>query len=156
MKTIFAITVAALLCGCSAIKDHIIVNTATVLGISASQNQTTGLYEARLGYFRNEFAFVPGNTNAPESIPDVMMELRMENIFKGGFVYQRLAVGKNAVSQPGAMIMFAKDANGLLSSNAVDAITRKVNAIPLAPTGTPSLMNSITNAATLEFQKLTK
>jgi hypothetical protein len=76
---------------------------------------------------------VPGNTNDPSTIPDVLMEIRMENIIKGGLVYQRLAVGKNAVGQPGASLMFARDAQGNLNSNVVDAVTRKINQIPSAP-----------------------
>jgi len=113
--------------------NSVITTTQTGLGVSVSENPSTQLYEIRFGYFRSEFAFVPGNTNDPATVPDVIMEIRMEHIIKGGLVYQRLAVGKNAISQPGASLMFARDANGNLSSNAIDFITRKVNNIPEAP-----------------------
>jgi|PlaIllAssembly_1097288.scaffolds.fasta_scaffold19003_5 hypothetical protein len=118
--------------GCQGLKS-VVTTTQTGLGISISENPSTQLYEARLGYFRNEFAFVPGDTNCPATVPDVMMEIRMENIFKGGLVYQRLAVGKNAVQQPGASLMFARDKDGGLNSNVVDAISQKVRNIPEAP-----------------------
>jgi hypothetical protein len=129
MNRFIAVAVLALVAaGCKT--NSVITTTQTGLGISISENPSTQLYEARLGYFRNEFAYVPGNTNDPTSVPDVMLEIRMENLFRGGLVYQRLAVGKNAVSQPGASLMFARDADGNLNSNVVDAVTRKIQAIP--------------------------
>ena len=64
----------------------------------------------------------------------VLMELRYSGIFsRSGGIYQRLAVGAEAVKQPGAAFMFAKDADGNISSNAVQAITAKINAIPELP-----------------------
>jgi hypothetical protein len=122
------------LTGCTSFKNNVMVSTGTFFGAQVAENPATQLYEVKLGYGRAEFAHVPGNTNDPSSVPDVMMEIRMENMLKGGFIYQRLAVGRNAVSQPGASLMFAKDATGALSSNSVAAITSKMNAIPLAPT----------------------
>jgi hypothetical protein len=123
---------AAVLTGCQNLHS-VITTTQTGLGVSVSENPSTQLYEARFGYFRNEFAFVPGDTNHPGTLPDVLMELRLENIFKGGLVYQRLAVGKNAVAQPGASFLFAKDANGTLSSNALDTVTKNIKQIPPLP-----------------------
>lgn len=129
MNRFIAVAVLALaLAGCKT--NSVVTTTQTGLGISVSENPSTQLYEARLGYFRNEVAYVPGNTNDPTSIPDVLMEIRMENLFRGGLVYQRLAVGKTAVTQPGASLMFAKDRDGQLNSNVVDAVTRKIQAIP--------------------------
>lgn len=121
------------LAACAQVKHSVFVTTGTYLGITVSENPATQLYEARVGYGRTEFAYVPGDTNHPGSVPDVMLELRMENILRGGLVYQRLAVGSNAVSQPGAALMFAKDANGSLNSNAIQAVTRKIEAIPNPP-----------------------
>jgi len=126
MNRFIVVAVLALVAaGCKT--NSVITTTQTGLGVSISENPSTQLYEARLGYFRNEFAYVPGNTT---SVPDVMLEIRMENLFRGGLVYQRLAVGKNAVSQPGASLMFARDADGNLNSNVVDAVTRKIQSIP--------------------------
>lgn len=134
MKLLPILLVAAViaLTGCKNL-NSVVTTTQTGLGVSVSENPSTQLYELRFGYFRNEFAFVPGNTNDPTSIPDVLMEIRMENIIKGGLVYQRLAVGKTAVTQPGASLMFARDADGNLNSNVVDAVSRKINQIPSPP-----------------------
>ncbi len=121
-KLIFASVVAVILTGCAAMKNSVMVTTQTGLGVTVSENPATQLYEARLGYFRNEFAFIPGNTNEPTSLPDVMMELRIVNIFSGGGIYQRLCVGRNAVQQPGASLMFCKDAKGNLLTNAVQVL----------------------------------
>lgn len=121
-KLLYASVLAVVLTGCAAIKHSVMVSTQTGLGVTVSENPSTQLYEARLGYFRNEFAYIPGNTNDPSSIPDVMMELRIVNIFAGGGIYQRLCVGKNAVGQPGASLMFCKDAKGNILTNAVQAI----------------------------------
>lgn len=127
-RFIMVAVLALVAAGCKT--NSVVTTTQTGLGVSISENPATQLYEARLGYFRNEFAYVPGNTNDPTSIPDVMMEIRMENMFRGGLVYQRLAVGKTAVTQPGASLMFARDADGNLNSNVVEAVTRKIQGIP--------------------------
>lgn len=118
-----------LLLGCSAIKqNYVITNTATVLGVQVAENPTTQLYEARFGYSRYEYAMVPTNGAS------VLMELRYSGIFaKDGGIYQRLAVGDTAVKQPGASLMFLKDNSGQISSNVVQAITGKIQAIPIAP-----------------------
>lgn len=112
--------------GCKS-TNCVVVTTQTGLGVSISENPTTQLYEARLGYFRNEFAFVPVDTNG--TTPDVLMELQMNHLLKGGLIYQRLAVGKTAVSQPGATLMFSKGPDGKLSTN----IAEKLKLIPVLP-----------------------
>ena len=119
------------LSGCENLHS-VVTTTQTGLGVSVSENPSTQLYEARLGYFRNEFAFVPGDTNRPGTVPDVLLEIRLENIFKGGLVYQRLAVGRNAVTQPGAALMFAKDPKGNISTNVLGIINR-AKEIPALP-----------------------
>ena len=109
--TLFLAVLCLAMTGCTNLHS-VITSTQTGLGVSISENPSTQLYEMRFGYFRNEFAFVPGDTNHPGTVPDVLMEIRMENILKGGLVYQRLAVGSNAVMQPGAALLFSKGANG--------------------------------------------
>lgn len=127
MKKLVALgSLCLALAGCSHL-NAVVTTTQTGLGVSLSENPTTQLYEARLGYFRNEFAFVPGNTNEPSSVPDVIEELRIQNIFQGGSIYQRLCVGKNAVQQPGAAVMFMKDANGNILTNVIQAVTQYQN-----------------------------
>ena len=118
-----------MLIGCAAIEhSYVIVNTSTAISVQISENPTTQMYEAKLGYNRNESAMVPTNGAS------VLMELRYGGIFsRNGGIYQRLAVGDAAVRQPGASFMFAKDASGNISSNVVQAITEKIQSIPQAP-----------------------
>jgi len=129
MRTITTLAFLILLTGCGAIRqNYVVTNTATVLGVQIAENPSTQLYEAKFGYSRAETALVPTNGAS------VLMELRYSGIFsREGGIYQRLAVGDTAVKQPGAAFMFAKDANGNLSTNAIQAITEKIQTIPLAP-----------------------
>jgi hypothetical protein len=62
---------------------------------------------------------------------EVLMEIRMQGgiLFNGiqdAGLYQRLAVGKTAVQQPGAALMFARDKKGEISSNAAPAVKAAV------------------------------
>lgn len=123
MKTrhIAVLFAVAVLTGCQAPKA-IISSTQTCIGVSVQENPATQLYEARLGYARNEFAYVPANTNCPASVPDVILELKVNNIFGGGMIYQRLAVGATACAQPGASLMFSKDGTGQPNTNLIPII----------------------------------
>lgn len=122
MKNIcILVMAAALLAGCAA-PNSIVTTAQSVLGISVSENPATQLYEARAGIVLSQIAFVPVNTNAPGFVPSVIQEFRVNNLFAGGMVYQRLAVGTDAVTQPGASLMFAKDASGNLSTNALQSV----------------------------------
>ena len=123
MKRILSLIAALALTGCEHL-NSVVTTTQTGLGVSVSENPSTQLYEVRLGYFRNEFAFVPCNTNTPGTVPDVIEELRIQNIFQGGSIYQRLCVGQHAVTQPGAAVMLAKDANGNVSTNLLQMLER--------------------------------
>lgn len=130
MKNIaLALLGVLLLTGCKAVDhNYVITATGTVIGVQIAENPTTQLYEAKLGYARIETALVPTNG------PAVLMELRYGGIFsRNGGIYQRLAVGTAAVQQPGAAFMFAKDANGNLSTNVIEAITAKMQKIPELP-----------------------
>lgn len=113
---------AALCISCVPIND-VVVTTGTVLGIKVSQNPATQLYQAELGFSRAEFGLIPraGGTNSV-IVPDVMMEMRYDNLFTGGGLYQRLCVGTVAVQQPGASMMFAKDGKGNLSISNLNAV----------------------------------
>ena len=58
-----------------------------------------------------------------DEVADVVMELRYKGMFgKDAGIYQRLAVGENAVGQPGAALMFARAGDGSISTNAAAAI----------------------------------
>lgn len=64
-------------------------------------------------------------TGAKDSA-NVLMELRYSGIFdwgSGSGIYQRLAVGDQAVSQPGASLMFTKDSAGKVDQNAEKALS---------------------------------
>lgn len=77
---------------------------------------------------------------------EVLMEIRMQGgiLFNGiqdAGLYQRLAVGKTAVQQPGASLMFARDKAGNLSTNAAQAVKEAVKAAPgTVPTTTASIV----------------
>lgn len=131
MKTKYLCLALAVLflAGCQAInRNYVVTATATVLGVQLAENPATQIPEAKFGYSRAEAALVPTNGVS------VLMELRYSGIFsREGGIYQRLAVGHDAISQPGAALMFSKDNSGVISSNAVQAITGKIEKIPLAP-----------------------
>lgn len=141
MKHLVLILILALT-GCSSVRHAVITSTGTGLGFSITENPSTGLYEVKFGYIRSEFAFVPSNrsglagetnfNNGAKDVADVMMELRFENLLKGGGLYQRLAVGSVAVSQPGAAFMFAKGSDGNLDPSAAKAIAEAARSIPTA------------------------
>jgi hypothetical protein len=97
--------------GCAALKDHVFVNTETVLGISICQSAASGSPEARLGYARVEIALAPTNS-------EVLTEFQFKNAFSftaGPGLYQRMAIGKDAVEQ--SWPMFCKDNNGNMPTN---------------------------------------
>ncbi len=130
--------------GCRSYNHSVIAATGTSIGVEVSQNPATQVPQAKLGYQRAELAVVPTNrsaektTTAQNSMGDgakdhgeVIMELRYGGIFdtgKSSGIYQRLAVGKTAVSQPGAAFMFAKDDEGELKGNTADAVVRAAEA----------------------------
>jgi|GEM_PF-4942044 hypothetical protein len=69
---------------------------------------------------------------------EVLMEIRMQGgiLFSGvqdAGLYQRLAVGKTAVRQPGASLMFARDNKGNLSSEGAVAVARATAAVKGIP-----------------------
>ena len=122
-----AFTTAWALAGCAS--DHaVIASTATTIGVEVSSNPTTGAPTGVLGYRRAEFAFVPTNrakvgepvnSQTPSDVSkvaNVLMELNYSGtISTKGSIYQRLAVGTEAVTGQGAAVMFARDADGGLS-----------------------------------------
>lgn len=130
--------------GCTTGKHYVVAATGTVIGLEIAQSETTQMYNAKLGYDRAEVAIVPsnrasgqkGDTNyagGASDTTDVVMELNYANIFSlsQSGIYQRLAVGKNAVSQPGAMFMFAKGKDGTLDPKVAESVAKAVGTIPL-------------------------
>jgi hypothetical protein len=129
--------------GCAQQGYSVIASTATVIGVEVSQNPATQTPQAKLGYNRGEFAFVPTNRHAGEAAgnsgrgagdtADVIMELRYGGIFDLGpssGIYQRLAVGETAVRQDGAALLFSKNATGQIDPAAASAL-EAVKRIPV-------------------------
>jgi hypothetical protein len=124
--------------GCESNRHMVLAATGTNIGVEISQNPATQSPQAKLGYQRVELAIVPTNRssqdtastsnslqNGAKDLADVVMELRYGGIFDTGAssgIYQRLAVGTTAVSQPGASLMFAKDADGKVTADAAQAL----------------------------------
>lgn len=135
-KLIAALATAALVISCRT-GPHVISATGTIIGVEIAQNPQSQLYQAKLGYNRAELAVVPANTNTHE-VPNVIMELRYSSIFSltDAGIYQRLAVGTEAVKQPGAAFMFAKGQNGELSEKAAEAVSKSVMQVPIPPVET--------------------
>lgn len=130
-----AITVTA----CSRNEHYIVASTGTVIGVEIQQSPVNQTPQAKLGYDRAEIAIVPTNRGScvvngsgvkactatsgggAVDAADVLMELRYGGIFSLGHdsgIYQRLAVGSNAVKQPGATLMFARETDGSISPGA--------------------------------------
>ncbi len=132
--------------GCAANRHAVIASTGTTIGLEVSQNPTNQIPEAKLGYNRAEFAYVPTNrsTNADpgrvgegaKDSANVLMELKYSNIFggDGSGIYQRLAVGDIAVKQPGATLMFLRDVQGTVGSNAAPAVVAALEGVEVLET----------------------
>lgn len=127
MKRIYLLAALAIT-GCQSTHDRIIVHTGTAIGLEIAQNPASQMYQAKLGYVRTEFAMLP-YTN--DRSAEVIMELSYGSIFslQNSSIKQRLAIGKVAVTQPGAFALFARNADGNLDTNAV-AIAKALASIP--------------------------
>lgn len=135
MRIFIALLVAALLSGCAAMHNKVIVSTGTNIGVEISENPATGLYQAKLGYTRGELALVPVTNNYT---PDVITEIRYSGIFSSvGGIYSRMAVGQTAVAQPGAQLMFCKDPNGNVSTNAWSLVNKAAAAAAVLKATSP-------------------
>lgn len=150
----FVFAIGGLLClqGCGTSDHAVLAATGTVIGVELSQNPATQIPQGKLGYNRAEFAYVPTNRGTPsggkskgsdgsgnglastgngaEDTAEVIMEIKYSDIFSSGAgIYQRLAIGKTAVQQPGARFMFAKDSEGKISDETAKALG-KIQSIP--------------------------
>lgn len=120
----------------------VVVNTETAIGIVAVYQPELNLPTGKLGFARSETVLVPTNrisdTTSNKALglagvigqgardcANVITEINFVNFFafwRSNGIYQRIAVGEVAVSQPGASMMFAKDEAGQISQAAADAI----------------------------------
>ena len=116
MKTVYGLiaALALLTTGCAILKDKVLVSTSTVFGFEIAQNPASQMYQIRFGYARTEIAIVPTNG------VDVLTEFQLRDVTGTGGVYQRMAVGSEAVKQ--SIFMFAKDANGNLNPQTVELL----------------------------------
>ena len=134
VATILLVLTVVALSGCTA-RHEILAVTETNLGVDVGQTPSSQTPHAKLGYQRVEVAVVPTNRSAGEeagAVPegaasnaDVIMELRYRGIFSTGTdsgLYQRLAVGKEAVQQPGATALFIRNSSGDVDKNAAAAV----------------------------------
>ncbi len=146
-----ALAGALLLQTCCASRDYCLVtSTGTVLGLELSQNHATQSPQARLGYNRAELALVPtnrspckesndgydcadvpGSNSGAGDTAEVLMELRYGGFsFTGsGGIYQRLAIGKEAVRQPGAAFMFARAGDGSMDAQTAISVGNSLQTI---------------------------
>jgi hypothetical protein len=128
--------------GCATRGYSVLASTGTIIGLEVSQNPATQMPQARLGYNRAELTYVPTNRNFKDDAGDtgggardtanVLMELRYGGTFdigKSSAIYQRLAVGDDAVKQPGAVAMFLRNAEGGVDKNLEDLEKALINQI---------------------------
>jgi len=163
MVRIITITTALVfiyvLSGCANTKDHyVIASTGTVIGVEVSQNPVNQSPQAKLGYNRGELAIVPTNrgqcvwnnqksqwdcsyhglqgSGGAKDSTDVLMELRYGGIFSLGSdsgIYQRLAVGRTAVKQPGAAFMFVRKTDGSIDNHTAAQVKEAIEKIQTTP-----------------------
>ncbi len=124
---IFAGIGGSLVVACTTMKNpSVVAVTGTTIGLEVAQNSGTGTPEAALGYKRGEVAVVSEQKlmdgDGREDVANVVMELRYSNSGPNAGIYQRLAVGRSAVSQKGAAFLFAKGVDGELTTEAAKAL----------------------------------
>ncbi len=167
MKNIYRLTLLIALgssfAACAPNQNHyIIAASGTVIGVKLGQAPTDTTPQATLGYNRAEVAIVPSNRrvcykgpgNQPlceegpgdaSKSPNVIMELYFKGFFsrgEGSGIYQRLAVGKEAVSQAGAAVLFSKDNSGKSDAQAIKAATALRNMENITDMPNPNRGNS--------------
>jgi hypothetical protein len=167
MKKLVSLIAALAVTGCQIPKNSVVTSTATVLGIELAQNPQTQIYQAKLGYSRAEIAIIPTNRSATDeagsafngakdAVP-VLMELRSGGFFSfssDGLIYQRLAIGSEAVTQPGAAFMMAKDATGAISTNVSSALVAAFSGTAKVDSSTEASKRPLADAYTKSTNKL--
>lgn len=129
-------------------RDHyVIAATGTVIGVDLSINPATQTPQGKLGYHRGELAIVPtnrgscvvardggqinchnGQGSGAKDSAEVLMELHYNDIFSSkSSIYQRLAVGTNAVTSQGAAHLFSRDVDGRAGSLVVSRAASDAN-----------------------------
>lgn len=125
--------------GCNSPQSCIILSNQTGFGIRASYNPQTQLPEGEIGYINSVFSIIPTNRafNSDEvqiekvgggakDTANVLFETNFSNWFNfwsDQAIYQRVAVGETAVSQPGVFAIFAKDYDGKIDVELIKALS---------------------------------
>lgn len=128
INLILVLPLVCLVSGCQSMSNSVIAATGTNIGLEISQNTATQTPQMKLGYNRAEAAFV-SDTEYGGDVANVLMEIKYggsSDTHPG--IYQRLAVGKIAVSRPGASAMFYKNADGNLTPEAATALGAAIDA----------------------------
>lgn len=127
---IVVIFATIIMVGCSTDNVNVVASSNSVLGFQLGQNPVSQAPETKFGYSRQELAVVPTNrgtdgedgskNGGAKDSTDALMELRYMG--KGDGLYQRLAVGSTAVSQPGAAVMMLRDEDGKIAPEVAAAV----------------------------------
>ena len=121
------------LAGCAGkiLRENVLATTQSAFGLQVAQNPQTQMYEAKIGYSRNEFFLVPtdktimyetsgGSDEKEKSVQsgasktaNVLAEIQVGGTAKNSeqrvTIYQRLAVGDIAVKSGAAIALYAED-----------------------------------------------
>lgn len=119
--------------GCSdaLLRETVLANTETLIGVAVAQDPKTSMYQGRIGYARHELFLVPTgkrvvkegesgeSSSDAASTPEVLGEIMADGEIPSADgvsapgrvgVYQRLAVGRTAVQSGAAVALLARDA----------------------------------------------
>lgn len=124
------LAVACCLGGCANTQNSVVAATGTTIGVELGTQQGTGAPTGVLGYRRAEFAHVPtnrtkegGSGSEVKQVADVVMELHYGGVLSSnGSIYQRLAVGTEAVTAPSAAVMFARAPDASVDASTAAAL----------------------------------
>jgi hypothetical protein len=143
----------------------VVISNQTGVGLDIEYNQQLQSPFGRMGYINSVFGIIPTNRvadNQPGSgigggakdSPNVLFETNFSNFFSfwnDNGIYQRVAVGDIAVTQPGAVAMFAKNITGTIDAEAVNAL----NGIKAPPSSSITLKARLVELAKDETKKKT-
>lgn len=150
---------SAMLSGCTSMQNSVVAATGTVIGVEVGTQQGTGAPTGVLGYRRAEFAHVPtnrgtSNQGSVKDVANVVMELNYGAVLsQNGNIYQRLAVGDQAVQAGSAAALFARPADGTTNANVAAAISAAAGTIM---TNADKLVNCTTKNGQLDKAAMDK
>jgi hypothetical protein len=135
-KEMIGLMAGLFLVGCSTPQSCILVENTTGIGLVVKENPKTQMYEFWMSYINSVFGLVPTNRGWNKDVPaygdgakdtgNVIFETNFSNWFcfwNSQGIYQRVAIGDDAVKQPGAVAMFARNSSGNISNETIQALT---------------------------------